>query len=186
MAARNAKRSISTILREIEGCEQSSLIIQNEFEADAFEVIAAGFKLQLTFRSLNKASVVHHWGIGEVIVERRLVYFDLFTVKMKTNRTRNAATCSSLGAHHLSLGGSSCSLTWNRFKILSPLFWNKQFWFVDKFCLTRGSRVSRVVGNSFPLNMPWRGRVCIAKYLLFKEFGQNQSLRPGMQNGCRG
>ena len=48
--------------------------------------------------------------VKELIVERRLVYFDLFTVKMKTNRTRNAATCSSLGAHHLSLGGSSCSL----------------------------------------------------------------------------
>ena len=45
--------------------------------------------------------------VKELIV--RLVYFDLFTVKMKTNRTRNAATCSSLGAHHLSLGGSSCS-----------------------------------------------------------------------------
>ena len=26
--------------------------------------------------------------VKELIVERRLVYFDLFTVKMKTNRTR--------------------------------------------------------------------------------------------------
>ena len=47
----------------------------------------------------------------ELIVERKLVYSDFFTVKMKTNGTRNEATCSSLGAHHLSLGGSSCSLT---------------------------------------------------------------------------
>ena len=112
--------------------------------------------------------------VKELIVERRLVYFDLFTVKMKTNRTRNAATCSSLGAHHLSLGGSSCS------PVLK--FWNTGG-FVEKVCLTRGSRV---VGNSFSLNMPWRGRVCIVKSPLFKEFGQNQSTRPGMQNGFRG
>ena len=68
------------------------------------------------FRLLNKASVVPHSfieeSVKELIVERRLVYFDLFTVKMKTNGTRNEATCSSLRAHHLSLGtGSSCSLT---------------------------------------------------------------------------
>ena len=44
----------------MEDCEQSSLIIQNEFETDAFKVIAASFKLQLTFRSPNAASVVHH------------------------------------------------------------------------------------------------------------------------------
>ena len=110
--------------------------------------------------------------VKELIVERRLVYFDLFTVKMKTNRTRNAATCSSLGAHHLSLGGSSCSLTWNRFKILSPLFWNKRFGFVDKFCLTRGSRVA---GNSFPLNIS-----------IFFSKNLGKTPRPGMQNGSRG
>ena len=34
---------------KIGDCEQSSLIIQNQFEADALEVIAASFKLQLTF-----------------------------------------------------------------------------------------------------------------------------------------
>ena len=34
---------------KIGDCEQSSLIIQNEFEADALEVIVASFKLQLTF-----------------------------------------------------------------------------------------------------------------------------------------
>ena len=34
---------------KIGDCEQSSLIIQNEFEADALEVIAASFELLLTF-----------------------------------------------------------------------------------------------------------------------------------------
>ena len=110
--------------------------------------------------------------VKELIVERRLVYVVLFTVKMKTNGARNAATCSSLGAHHLSLGGSSCSLTWNRFKILSPLFWNKRFGFVDKFCLTRGSRVA---GNSFPLNIS-----------IFFSKNLGKTPRPGMQNGSRG
>ena len=128
------------------------------------------------FRSLNKASVVLHSfieeSVKELIVERRLVYVVLFTVKMKTNGTRNEATCSSLGAHHLSLGGSSCSLTWNRFKILSPLFWNKRFGFVDKFCLTRGSRVA---GNSFPLNI---------SIFFSKNLGKTPC--PGMQNGSRG
>ena len=60
---------------KIEGCEQSSLIIQNEFERDALEVIAASFKLQLTFRSVNKASVVLHSfieeSVKELLVERR-------------------------------------------------------------------------------------------------------------------
>ena len=34
-------------------------LIQNEFERDAFKVVAAGF-IKLTFRSPNKASVVYH------------------------------------------------------------------------------------------------------------------------------
>ena len=46
--------------------------------------------------------------VEELIVERRSVHFDLFTVKMKTGRTCNATTCSSLGAHHVFLSGSSC------------------------------------------------------------------------------
>ena len=47
--------------------------------------------------------------VKELIVERRVGYYDLFTVKMKTDRTCNSATCTSLGAHHLFLLGSSCS-----------------------------------------------------------------------------
>ena len=41
-------------LAKIETC-----LIQNEFERDAFKVVAAGF-IKLTFRSPNKASVVYH------------------------------------------------------------------------------------------------------------------------------
>ena len=47
--------------------------------------------------------------VKELIVERTVGYFDLFTVKMKTDRTCDLATCTSLGAHLLSLPGSSCS-----------------------------------------------------------------------------
>ena len=36
-----------------------TFLIQNEFERDAFKVVAAGF-IKLTFRSPNKASVVYH------------------------------------------------------------------------------------------------------------------------------
>ena len=39
-------------------------LIQNEFETDAFKVVAAGL-IKLTFRSPNKTSVVYHRGIGE-------------------------------------------------------------------------------------------------------------------------
>ena len=47
--------------------------------------------------------------VEELIVERRTNYYDVFTVNMKTRRTCNAATCSSLGAHFVVLSGSSCS-----------------------------------------------------------------------------
>ena len=46
--------------------------------------------------------------VKELIVERRSGNFDLFTVKMKTDRTCDSTTCTSLGAHLLSLPGSSC------------------------------------------------------------------------------
>ena len=45
--------------------DQETCLIQNEFETDAFKVVAAGF-IKLTFRSPNKASVVYQ-GIGEGI-----------------------------------------------------------------------------------------------------------------------
>ena len=47
--------------------------------------------------------------VKELIVERRSNYVDSFTVKMKTGRTCNSATCTSLGAQYLVLGSSSCS-----------------------------------------------------------------------------
>ena len=47
--------------------------------------------------------------VKELIVERRAFLSDKFTVYMKTGRTCNSATCTSLGAQRLSLGGSSCS-----------------------------------------------------------------------------
>ena len=49
--------------------------------------------------------------VEELIVERRTNYYDVFTVNMKTRRTCDAETCSSLGAYHTYLdpGGSSCS-----------------------------------------------------------------------------
>ena len=49
--------------------------------------------------------------VKELIVERRSSYFDLFTVKMKTGRTCDSATCTSLGAHFVlvAIAGSSCS-----------------------------------------------------------------------------
>ena len=47
--------------------------------------------------------------VKELIVERTVGSFDSFTVKMKTDRTCNIITCTSLGAHQLSLLGSSCS-----------------------------------------------------------------------------
>ena len=46
--------------------------------------------------------------VKELIVERRVVNFDSFTVKMKTDRTCNVVTCSSLGALLVHLSGSSC------------------------------------------------------------------------------
>ena len=46
--------------------------------------------------------------VKELIVERRAFIFDKFTVKMKTGRTCNLTTCTSLGADYLVLGGSSC------------------------------------------------------------------------------
>ena len=39
--------------------------------------------------------------VKELIVERRVGYFDSFTVKMKTNRTCDLATCTSLGAQRV-------------------------------------------------------------------------------------
>ena len=47
--------------------------------------------------------------VKELIVERRSGNFDLFTIKMKTDRTCNVVTCSSLGALLVHLSGSSCS-----------------------------------------------------------------------------
>ena len=47
--------------------------------------------------------------VKELIVERRSGDFDLFTVKMKPDRTCNGATCTTLGAVYVPSGGSSCS-----------------------------------------------------------------------------
>ena len=47
--------------------------------------------------------------VKELIVERRVGYFDSFTVKMKTNHTCDSATCTSLGALFVLLSSSSCS-----------------------------------------------------------------------------
>ena len=46
--------------------------------------------------------------VKELIVERTVGYYDSFTVKMKTDRTCNHVTCTSLGALLVFLGGSSC------------------------------------------------------------------------------
>ena len=47
--------------------------------------------------------------VKELIVERRAFLSDKFTVYMKTGRTCNSATCTSLGAQLLVSVGSSCS-----------------------------------------------------------------------------
>ena len=49
--------------------------------------------------------------VKELIVERRAFLFDKFTVYMKTGRTCNLATCTSLEAQFLIgfIGSSSCS-----------------------------------------------------------------------------
>ncbi|CAH3138433.1 unnamed protein product [Porites lobata] len=47
--------------------------------------------------------------VKELIVERRVGFFDSFTVKMKTDRTCDSATCTSLGALFVFLSSSSCS-----------------------------------------------------------------------------
>ena len=55
--------------------------------------------------------------VKELIVERRSNNFDSFTVKMKTDRTCNSATCTSLGAQiFLFSGGSSCSCQCGRYE----------------------------------------------------------------------
>ena len=62
--------------------------------------------------------------VKELIVERRSGHFDLFTIKMKTDRTCDSTTCTSLGAHHLFLLGSSCScqcLNYQPFTFLSSI-----------------------------------------------------------------
>ena len=46
--------------------------------------------------------------VKELIVERRVGFFDSFTIKMKTDRTCNVVTCPSLGAFLVHLSGSSC------------------------------------------------------------------------------
>ena len=48
--------------------------------------------------------------VKELIVERRVGYYDSFTVKMKTDRTCNHVTCTSLGALYVrfAASGSSC------------------------------------------------------------------------------
>ena len=58
MVAKASFGKISSLIQE-------TCLIQNEFETDAFKVVAAGF-IKLTFRSPNKASVVYQ-GIGEGI-----------------------------------------------------------------------------------------------------------------------
>ena len=62
--------------------------------------------------------------VKELIVERRSGYFDSFTVKMKTGRTCNSATCPSLGAQFFYLASSSCScqcLNYQPFTFLSSI-----------------------------------------------------------------
>ena len=46
--------------------------------------------------------------VKELIVERRVGYYDSFTIKMKTDRTCNVVTCPSLGAFLVHLSSSSC------------------------------------------------------------------------------
>ena len=62
--------------------------------------------------------------VKELIVERKSNFFDLFTIEMKTGRTCDSATCTSLGAHFVHIGGSSCSCQCQRyqpFTFLSPI-----------------------------------------------------------------
>ena len=54
--------------------------------------------------------------VKELIVERRAFMSDTFTVYMKIGRTCNLATCTSLGAQRLFLGGSSCSCRCERYQ----------------------------------------------------------------------
>ena len=75
------------------------------------------FSFSLLFvHQLRPALSIIEESVEELIVERRSVDFDLFTVKMKTGRTCNATTCTSLGAHHLFLLGSSCSCQCQRYQ----------------------------------------------------------------------
>ena len=65
--------------------------------------------------------------VKELIVERRSGIYDSFTVKMKTDRTCNSATCTSLGAlyvNRFAASGSSCEcqcLYYQPFTFLSSI-----------------------------------------------------------------
>ena len=62
--------------------------------------------------------------VKELFVERRAFMSDKFTVYMKTGRTCNTTTCTSLGAQFLFLGGSSCScrcMNYQPFTFLSSI-----------------------------------------------------------------
>ena len=72
--------------------------------------LIVSFSLLFVHQTRPALSIIEE-SVKELIVKRRSGDFDLFTVKMKADRTCNAATCSSLGAHHVFVHvlGSSCS-----------------------------------------------------------------------------
>ena len=72
-------------------------------------LLRLGLLSLLFIRQTTPASSIIEESVKELIVERRSDYYDLFTIKMKTDRTCKAATCASLGGYFVHIiGGSSC------------------------------------------------------------------------------
>ena len=72
-------------------------------------LLRLGLLSLLFVHQTTPASSIIEESVKELIVERRAFLSDKFTVYMKTGRKCNLATCTSLGAQFLVLGGSSCS-----------------------------------------------------------------------------
>ena len=75
-------------------------------------LLRLGLLSLLFVHQTRPASSIIEESVKELIVERRSGYFDLFTVKMKTDRTCKVATCTTLGADFVPSGGpggSSCT-----------------------------------------------------------------------------
>ena len=87
-------------------------------------LLRLGLLSLLFVHQTTPASSIIEESVKELIVERRAFLFDKFIVYMKTGRTCNLATCTSMGAQILHLSSSSCScqcLNYQPFTFLSSI-----------------------------------------------------------------